>query len=87
MIKKTIYLLLIVISSAVYAAQPKGLKEARDKSEAAYRLSKEQFKKDGEYKKLFKVLIAHNHKFQKMQKDAGIKGGIAQAERIGIIKN
>ena len=80
------YISLLVLSGFIYGAQPPGLKEARNKSEAAYRVSKEQFKMDAGYKKLAEVLRGYNQQFQKMQKDGGIKGGLPQAERRKILK-
>ncbi|NQZ57003.1 MAG: glycoside hydrolase N-terminal domain-containing protein, partial [Lentisphaeraceae bacterium] len=85
MIRKNLFLLLLLFSSLVYSKPPEGLKEARGKATKAFNEARNKYKAEADYKVLADPLFAMNREFRKMQGEAGLINGLTPAERKKIL--
>ena len=86
MIRKSLFLLLLLFSSVVYSKPPEGLKKARDLATKSFNEARDKYKAEADYKELADPLFDLNVKFRKMQNEGGLKNGLTPVERKNILR-
>ena len=86
MIKKLCLLILVMLTSLVYAKPPEGLAEARSKANKAYQVAREKNKQDETLKKIQAEQLELNKAFRQAQEKVGLVSGIDSKKRQALVK-